>query len=140
MRTSLTVDEASKMLEHLARKVVAVSRRRTKEAKTNDQMIHARYTRAEGTAPRRWLGLSAPMIVLLAAIAAIRVPLHDLGIVQEGSAAAWLLVFVPLAVWAGVAGLPLMDNPVAEPARLTPALGEFLDRLHRSPWRRSKGW
>ncbi len=66
-------------------------------------MIRARHTPAEGTAPRRGLGLSAPVIVLLAAIAAIRVPLHDLGIVQEGSPAAWLLVFVPLALWVGVA-------------------------------------
>jgi hypothetical protein len=42
-------------------------------------MIHARHTSAEGAAPRRGLGLSLPAIVLLAAIAAIRVPLHDLG-------------------------------------------------------------
>ena len=30
-------------------------------------------------------------------------------------------------------GLPLMDHPVAEPARLTPALGGFLGGLHRAP-------
>jgi aminoglycoside phosphotransferase (APT) family kinase protein len=30
-------------------------------------------------------------------------------------------------------GLPLMDHPVAEPARLAPALGGFLDHLHRTP-------
>jgi aminoglycoside phosphotransferase (APT) family kinase protein len=30
-------------------------------------------------------------------------------------------------------GLPLMYNPVAEPARLAPALGEFLSRLHLAP-------
>jgi hypothetical protein len=52
---------------------------------------------------RRGLGLSLPVIVLLAAIAAIRVPLHDLGIVEEGSVLAGLLVFVPLAVWVAVA-------------------------------------
>ena len=33
-------------------------------------------------------------------------------------------------------GLPLMDNPVAEPARLAPALGKFLGRLHRAPLER----
>ena len=65
-------------------------------------MIHARRTTAEGAASRRGIGLSVPMVSLLAAIAAIRVPLHDLGLVQEGSAAAWLLVFVPLALWVGV--------------------------------------
>jgi aminoglycoside phosphotransferase (APT) family kinase protein len=30
-------------------------------------------------------------------------------------------------------GLPLIDHPVAEPARLAPALGGFLGRLHRTP-------
>jgi aminoglycoside phosphotransferase (APT) family kinase protein len=30
-------------------------------------------------------------------------------------------------------GLPLMDHPVAKPARLAPALGEFLTGLHRAP-------
>ena len=35
-------------------------------------MIHARHTGAEGATPRRVLGLSLPMVVLLAAIAAIR--------------------------------------------------------------------
>ena len=29
-------------------------------------------------------------------------------------------------------GLPLMDHPVAEPARLAPALGGFLERLHQA--------
>ncbi len=31
-------------------------------------------------------------------------------------------------------GLPLMDHPVAEPARLAPALGRFLSRLHQAPF------
>jgi aminoglycoside phosphotransferase (APT) family kinase protein len=30
-------------------------------------------------------------------------------------------------------GRPLMDHPVAEPARLAPALGRFLGRLHQTP-------
>ena len=30
-------------------------------------------------------------------------------------------------------GLPLIDHPVAEPARLAPALGRFLSRLHQTP-------
>ena len=30
-------------------------------------------------------------------------------------------------------GVPLMDRPAAEPARLAPALGVFLSRLHRAP-------
>ena len=33
----------------------------------------------------------------------------------------------------GLPGRPLMDHPVAEPARLAPALGRFLGRLHQTP-------
>ena len=62
-------------------------------------MVSARHTTMEGTALRRKLGLPVPVVILLAAIAAIRVPLHDLGIVPEGSVVAGLLVFVPQAVW-----------------------------------------
>ena len=61
-------------------------------------MIRANHN-VEGTALRRKLGLSLPVIILLAAIAAIRVPIHDLGIAPEGSVVARLLVFVPLAIW-----------------------------------------
>jgi aminoglycoside phosphotransferase (APT) family kinase protein len=32
-------------------------------------------------------------------------------------------------------GLPLMSHPVADPTRLAPALGEFLNHLHRTPLR-----
>jgi aminoglycoside phosphotransferase (APT) family kinase protein len=35
--------------------------------------------------------------------------------------------------YAKLPGLPLMDHPVAEPTRLAPVLGDFLDRLHRAP-------
>jgi aminoglycoside phosphotransferase (APT) family kinase protein len=42
-------------------------------------------------------------------------------------AEAGLLAYVKLP------GVPLIDHPVTEPARLTPALGEFLGRLHQAP-------
>lgn len=35
-----------------------------------------------------------------------------------------------------LSGDPLMDHPVAEPARLAPALGGFLSRLHQAPLKR----
>jgi len=47
----------------------------------------------------RALGFSWPVLVALAALAAPRVVLHDLGVVEEGSVAAALLVFVPAACW-----------------------------------------
>ncbi|MEU7818664.1 hypothetical protein [Pseudonocardia sp. NPDC049154] len=48
---------------------------------------------------RRPLGFAWPVLVGLAALAAPRVVLHDLGIVEEGSIVNGLLVFVPPALW-----------------------------------------
>src|SRR3712207_8618640 len=76
--------------------------RKQASARRQRTMIRTEST-SRGSSLRRRLGLSVSAIVLLAAIAAIRVPLHDLSIVNEGSAAAWLLVFVPLAIWVAVA-------------------------------------
>ena len=97
-------------------------------------MIHARHTSAERAAPRRGFGLSLPMVILLAAIAAIRVPLHDLGIVQEGSAAAWLLVFVPLAVWVGVVLQRRVPNPLLTLTVVGFAYAVMLAVVHQVFW------
>jgi hypothetical protein len=97
-------------------------------------MIHARHTSAEGAAPRRPLGLSLPAIVLLAAIAAIRVPLHDLGIVNESSAAAWLLVFVPLAAWVAVALWSRVPNPFLTLTVVGLVYGIMLAAIHQVFW------
>ena len=97
-------------------------------------MIHARRTSTGGMAPRRGLGLSLSMVVLLAAIAAIRVPLHDLGIVQEGSAAAWLLVFVPLAVWVGVVLQRQVPNPLLTLTVVGFAYAVMLAIIHQLFW------
>jgi hypothetical protein len=97
-------------------------------------MIHARYTGAEGAPPRRGLGLSLPVVVLLAAIAAIRVPLHDLGIIQEGSAAAALLVFVPLAVWVVVALQRQVPSPLLTLTVVGLAYGVMLAIIHQLFW------
>ena len=71
------------------------------------------------------------MVILLAAIAAIRVPLHDLGIVQEGSAAAWLLVFVPLALWVGVVLWRRVPNPFLALTVVGFAYGVMLAVVHQ---------
>ena len=97
-------------------------------------MIHASNTSARGAAPRRGLGLSLPMVILLAAIAAIRAPLHDLGIVQEGSAAAWLLVFVPLAVWVGVVLQRRVPNPLLTLTVVGFAYAVMLAVVHQLFW------
>lgn len=97
-------------------------------------MIHARHTSAERVALRRGFGLSLPMVILLAAIAAIRVPLHDLGIVQEDSAAAWLLVFVPLAVWVGVVLQRRVPNPLFTLTVVGFAYAVMLAVVHQVFW------
>ncbi|WP_448609247.1 hypothetical protein [Geodermatophilus sp. URMC 60] len=48
---------------------------------------------------RRVLGFSWPVLIALAALAAPRVVLHDLGILEEGSAVNGLFVFAPPACW-----------------------------------------
>jgi hypothetical protein len=97
-------------------------------------MIYARHTTAEGAAPRRGLGLSLPTVVLLAAIATIRVPLHDLGLVGEGSAAAGLLVFVPLAIWVGVVLQRRVPNPLLTLTVVGFAYAVMLAVIHQLFW------
>ena len=47
-------------------------------------------------------GLSPPVLILLAALAAPRVILHDLGLIGEGTFVNALFVFVPPLVWIAV--------------------------------------
>lgn len=96
-------------------------------------MIRTEST-SRGSSPRRELGLSVPAIVLLAAIAAIRVPLHDLGIVSEGSAAAWLLIFAPLAIWVAVALQRRVPNPFLTLTVVGFAYAVMLAVVHQVFW------
>lgn len=82
----------------------------------------------------RKVGLSVPMVVLLAALAAIRVPLHDLGIVQEGSILSSLLVFVPLAVWLLVVLRRRVSNPFLALTVVGLAYGVMLAVIHQLFW------
>jgi hypothetical protein len=96
-------------------------------------MISAKNTVKE-TASRRKLGLSVPVIILLAAMAAIRVPLHDLGIVPEGSVVSWLLVFVPLAIWLFVVLRRKVHNPFLALTAVGLAYGVMLALIHQLLW------
>ena len=84
--------------------------------------------------PRGKLGLSAPLIILLGALAAIRVPLHDLGIVPEGSVVAGLLVFVPLAVWLVVVLRRRVPNHFLALTAVGVAYGVLLAVVHQLLW------
>lgn len=89
---------------------------------------------AERTASHRVLAFSLSTVVLLAAIAAIRVPLHDLGIVQEGSIVAGLLVFVPLAIWVAVALRRRVPNPLLTLTAVGFAFAVMLAIMHQLFW------
>lgn len=56
-------------------------------------------------------GLSFPVLVLLALIAAPRVVLHDLGLIQEGTFVNALFVFVPPLAWIAVVLWRRVPNP-----------------------------
>lgn len=82
----------------------------------------------------RKLGLPVSVIILLAAIAAIRVPLHDLGIVPEGSIVAGLLVLVPLAIWLIVVLRRWVPNPFLTLTVVGFAYGVMLAVIHQLLW------
>ncbi len=83
---------------------------------------------------RHRIGLSAPAIILLATIAAIRVSLHDLGIAPDGSVVAGLLVFVPLAVWLAVVLRRRVPNPFLALTAVGVAYGVMLAVIHQMLW------
>jgi len=80
------------------------------------------------------LGLPISAIILLAAIAAIRVPLHDLGIVSERSFVNSLLVFVPLAIWIIVVLRQRVPNPFLGLTTVGVAYGVMLAVIHQLLW------
>jgi len=82
----------------------------------------------------RKLGLPVSAIILLAAIAAIRVPLHDLSIVSEGTLVNSLLVFVPLAIWLIVVLLRRVPNPFLALTVVGVAYGVMLAVIHQLLW------
>jgi hypothetical protein len=102
-------------------------------------MTDARHDTAEGTARRRGIGLSLPAVVLLAALAAVRLPLHDLGLVQDGSMGAGLLVFAPLAVWVAVALRSRVPNPFLTLLAVGAAYGVMLAIGHQLLWEAAFG-
>jgi hypothetical protein len=80
------------------------------------------------------LGLSVPVVILLAAIAVVRVPLHDLDVVPEGSVVAGLLVFVPLAIWLVVVLRRRVPNPLLALTPVGLVYGVMLAVCHQLFW------
>jgi hypothetical protein len=80
------------------------------------------------------LGLPVPVILALAAVAAVRAPLHDLGIVDEGNPLAPLLVLVPLVLWVATALWWRTPRPLLALTTVGLAYGVLLVATHQLLW------
>jgi hypothetical protein len=83
---------------------------------------------------RRALGFSWPALVGLAALAAPRVVLHDLGVIEEGSFVNGLFVFVPLACWIAAVLWRRPARPFLTTVVLGVIYGVFLAAGHMLFW------
>ena len=83
---------------------------------------------------QRALGFSWPALVGLAALAAPRVVLHDLGVIEEGSIANGLFVFVPLACWIAAVVWRRPPRPFLTTVVLGVIYGVFLAVGHMLFW------
>lgn len=90
--------------------------------------------------PRRpALGLPLIALIGLALLAAPRVPLHDLGIIEEGTFVNSLFVFVPPMIWVAVAVLKRVPNPLLTLLTIGLFYGVFLALGHQLLWTESFG-
>ncbi|PDP87430.1 hypothetical protein CQJ94_11985 [Glycomyces fuscus] len=80
------------------------------------------------------LGLSWIAMTVLALLAAPRVILHDLDLIQEGTLVNALFVFVPPLVWVAVAVLARVPNPFATLLVVGLLYGVFLALGHQLLW------
>ncbi|MFE6389914.1 MULTISPECIES: hypothetical protein [Nocardiopsis] len=83
---------------------------------------------------RSALGLPWTAIALLALLAAPRVILHDLGVIQEGTLVNALFVFVPPLVWVAVAVLTRVPNPFLTLLAVGLLYGVLLALGHQLLW------
>ncbi|MGY1637818.1 hypothetical protein ACI78V_14320 [Geodermatophilus sp. SYSU D00742] len=86
------------------------------------------------TAGRGSPGFSWPVLVALAALAAPRVVLHDLGLVEEGSVVNALLVFVPPACWVAAVVWKRPRRPFATVVVIGVLYGVLLAVGHQVLW------
>ncbi|ONK14406.1 hypothetical protein [Streptomyces sp. MP131-18] len=87
----------------------------------------------------RALGLPPVAVIGLALIAAPRVVLHDLDIIEEGTPVNALLVFGPPVIWVAVAWWRRVANPFLTLLAVGLAYGMLLALGHQLFWERSFG-
>jgi hypothetical protein len=91
------------------------------------------------TKTRRPLGFSWPILTALAALAAPRVVLHDLGIIEEGTFVNGLFVFVPPACWIAAVLWKRPRRPFATVVAIGALYGVFLAIGHQLLWNAAVG-
>ncbi|MFC7245052.1 hypothetical protein ACFQO7_21465 [Catellatospora aurea] len=82
----------------------------------------------------RQLGFPWPVLVGLAALAAPRVVLHDLDLIQEGTPVNALLVFGPLAIWIAAVLWRRPPRPFLTVVVIGAFYGVFLAAGHQLLW------
>ena len=86
------------------------------------------------SAADRTLGFSWPVLVALAALAAPRIVLHDLGVIEEGSVVNGLFVFIPPACWIAAVLWKRPPRPFATVVVIGAIYGVFLAISHQLLW------
>jgi hypothetical protein len=86
------------------------------------------------SAADRTLGFSWPVLVALAALAAPRVVLHDLGVIEEGGVVNGLFVFLPPACWIAAVLWKRPPRPFATVVVIGAIYGVFLAIGHQLLW------
>lgn len=80
------------------------------------------------------LGLPVATLVGLAALGVPRVILHDLHVIGEGDPVTWLLAFLPVAVWIGVAVVKRVPKPFLTVLAIGVIFGAMLVITHQLLW------
>ncbi|MEV0129598.1 hypothetical protein AB0H83_14215 [Dactylosporangium sp. NPDC050688] len=84
--------------------------------------------------PRRALGFSWLVLVGLAALAAPRVALHDLGVIEEGSFVNGMFVFLPPLCWIAAVLFKRPAHPFVTVLVIGALYGVFLAAGHQLLW------
>ncbi|WP_051426090.1 hypothetical protein [Jiangella gansuensis] len=95
---------------------------------------HSRPEHQQATASRRSLGLPLVAVVALALLAAPRVVLHDLDIIEEGTPLNAVFVFLPPLVWIAVVLVKRVPNPFLTILAVGACYGIVLALGHQLLW------
>lgn len=83
---------------------------------------------------RNRLGLPVLALIGLAAVALIRVVLHDLHVIEEASPITWVLAIGPVLLWIAVAVVTRVPNPFLTVLVIGTIFGVMLVITHQLLW------